>query len=175
MPSPEGLERDEEEKDRLINSLVEVRREIVQLADSLPRSMQTEVFLGTWSASELLAHLAGWDHTNMDAAQEVMAGRVPSFFAHHDRNWASYNEALVARFRRNDFGRLVRDVERSHRELIRCLEAIPAAEIDRDRGLRSRGWKVTIGRLLRAERQDEIEHLEQLRAFASQGPGGRGG
>jgi len=50
-------------------------------------------------------------------------------------------------------------------QLIAYLRAVPAAEFNRDRGLRAGRYKVTIARLLRAETDDERKHCAQIREF----------
>jgi hypothetical protein len=50
-----------------------------------------------------------------------------------------------------------------------ALDALPAGELIRDRGVRSpRGRKVTVAMLLSAEAGDERKHGEQIRTFATQ-------
>ena len=144
-------------KDEIISGLAEVRRKILDVASSLPADRQGEVFLGAWSTREVLAHLAGWDITNLEAVKEILAGQRQSFREHYDRDWASYNARLVGEYGREDFGELVALVEESHRELIDFLEAIPA-----DTYIKKR----TIGTLLGAEVEDEQVHHGQLKVFA---------
>ena len=42
------------------------RRKILDAASSPSPEQQDEVFLGIWSVKDPLAHLAGWDVTNID-------------------------------------------------------------------------------------------------------------
>jgi hypothetical protein len=42
------------------------------------------------------------------------------------------------------------------------LQKIPAEDLKRDTGVRARGIKVTIARLLQAELEDETTHFEQI-------------
>ena len=115
------------------------------------------MFLGTWSVKDLLAHLVGWDYTNLQAVQEILAGQKPSFFQHYDRDWRSYNAQLVAEYKRDDFSELVAIVEASHRELIDFLQTAPVDEYIRKRRIAS---------LLRTEIKDEEEHHKQVLAFS---------
>jgi hypothetical protein len=157
--------RDQATRDEIITGLVEARECILAAASAVPPAKQDEVFLGVWSMKELLAHLVGWDHANLQAAQEILGNRLPSFYAHRDRGWKSYNESLVARYKREDYAELLVSVEDSHRELIDYLRTVPAEEFDRDRGLRAGRYKVTIARLLRAETDDEKQHCAQIQEF----------
>jgi hypothetical protein len=148
------------EKDGLIGGLRAARKKILDAVRSLSPAQQDEVFLGEWSVKDLLAHLVGWDYTNQEAVGEILAGQKPSFWAHYDRDWRSYNAQLVAEYRRESFAEMVAAVERSHRALIEYLEKIPADEYLK---------RKPIGTLLRVEASDEEEHHRQIEAFAAIG------
>lgn len=150
----------------LFLKLIETRRNILQAAESLPIEQQRQVFLGSWSARELLAHLAGWDITNLEAAQSVMDGKLPGFYEYVDKDWQTYNAVLVERYGRETFVDQILLAQQTHQQLMDYLAALPAVELWKDRGVRARGWKVTIGRLLEAELGDEEVHLHQIREFA---------
>ena len=152
-------------KDKVIAALVEARRKILEAAAALPPAKQDEVFLGVWSVRDLLAHLVGWDYTNLAAVQEILAGQLPSFYAHHDRDWRTYNAGLVAKHRQEDFAALLAAVQDSHQRLVDFLRTVPAEEFGKDRGLRFRGYRVTIARLLQAEASDEEVHYKQIQAW----------
>ncbi len=159
----------ERKKDELIAGLAEVRERILATASSLSARQQDQIFLGSWSPRDLLAHLAGWDDTNLRAVKEILAGKLPSFYAHHDPDWATYNARLVAEYGRQDFEELLALLRETHGRLLGFLEDLPAGEFWQDRGIRVRGWRVTIGRLLEVEREDEEEHFAQLERFANTG------
>ena len=143
-------------KDEVIGGLVGARTKILHAVRLLSQTQQDEAFLDEWSVKDLLAHLVGWDHTNREAVGQILAGTKPSFWAHYDRDWQSYNARLVAEHRREDFAEMIAMVEQSHRELIDYLQAIPADEYVK---------RKPIGTLLRAEASDEEEHYRQIEAF----------
>jgi hypothetical protein len=153
-------------KDNIISALTRARRKILKVARTLPPEKQGEVFLGVWSARELLAHLVGWDHTNIAATKSILAGELPEFYAHHDRDWASYNAFLVEKYSVEDYPELLHSVEDSHRALVDLLGTVPADEFEKDRGVRYNRYKVTIARLLEVEAEDEEEHYRQIKEFA---------
>jgi len=156
-------------KDIVISELVEARRKILDVASSLSPAQQDEVFLGVWSVEDLLAHLVGWDFANLEAAQAILIGKVPAFYSHHDRDWQTFNARLVAEYKKDKFADLLASAEDSHQKLTDFLESIPAEEFDKDRGVRFKGYKVTIARLLQVEAKDEEEHYTQIKKFASYG------
>jgi len=159
----------DERKTELIAGLQDVRERILALASTLSESNQEAVYLGIWSSKELLAHLAGWDETNLSAAREVLTGQIPSFYEHHNKDWSAYNARLVSKYGRDSFAELVALVRETHGRLIAFIRDLPASELWNDSGIRARGWKVTIGRLLEAERKDEEAHYGQLKRFVETG------
>jgi hypothetical protein len=158
-----------EQKSKLITELKDVRERIIDLALSLDPEGREVAYLGSWSAREMLAHLAGWDETNICAAEEILAGELPGFYEFIDKDWSSYNAMLVEDYSRDNFEDLISLVEQTHAKLVDEVTAIPAVEIWNDRGIRAREWKVTIGSLLTAELQDEEEHYWQLKTFVEDG------
>ena len=65
------MSKAEAQKEALLAGLAQVRAAILATAVSLSPALQEQVFLGTWSIKELLAHLVGWDYANMEAVQAV--------------------------------------------------------------------------------------------------------
>jgi hypothetical protein len=152
-------------KGEVLSRLAESRQRVLLSASALPPERRDTVFLGEWSVKDLLAHLIGWDFANQEAAEAILAGRLPGFYAHHDRDWRTYNARLVAEHRREDFAELLDAIRDSHRRLLEYLQTIPADEFVRDRGLRYKGWRVILSAVLQAEASDEEEHHRQLEAF----------
>lgn len=156
------------QKDGLILGLTEVRRNILDEAGAISVEKQGQVFLGVWSVRDLLAHLAGWDFTNLEAAKDVLTGKLPKFYAHHGRDWKTYNAMLVEKHKRENFADLLALVRASHQQLIDFLKTVSAEAFTRDTGVRAGGYKVTIARLLQAEIKDEKIHLQQIRDFRAE-------
>ena len=152
-------------KDAIISGLIEVRRKILDAVAALSPAQHAPIFLGSWSVKDLLAHLVGWDVTNLKAIKAVRAGKLPDFYAYADRDWKTYNARLVARYKKNDFGELVSSLQTAHQRLIDFLQAVPAEEFSQDTGVRFKGIKVTIAYLLKAELKDEQVHHAQIEAF----------
>lgn len=55
----------------------------------------------------------------------------------------------------------------SHQNLIDLIQTIPAEEFEQDYGVRYKGYKVTIARLLQAELKDEKVHYTQMEMFVN--------
>jgi hypothetical protein len=155
-------------KQKILSELIEIRRAILDTTAKLSTEARSTVFLGSWTLKDLLAHLAGWDFTNLAAVKDIRAGNLPEFYARYDKDWKTYNAELVAKYKRDDFDELLAFVHDSQRQLIEYLQTIPAEAFEKDFGVRSgRGTRVTIARLLQAEWKDEQEHLQQIRDLSA--------
>ncbi len=152
-------------KDQIVTGLMQARKKILDAASSLSPEQQDKVFLGVWSVKDLMAHLVGWDYTNIQAVKELVTGKLPSFYAYHDRDWKTYNARLVEEYRKDDFAELVSSVSKSHQTLIDFLNTVPAEEFEKDRSVRFKGYKVTIARVLQVEINDEKVHYNQIKQF----------
>lgn len=161
MPTPPHILR----KDKILSTLFETRQNILAEASGLSDAEQDQIFLGIWSIKDLLAHLIGWDKTNLDAVKSVMRGDVPSFYEHRDPDWRTYNAILVKRYKKDSFKELVTRAKDTQKKLIEFLRTIPPEHFNKDFGVRFRGYKVTIQRLLEAETEDEQTHLQQIIDF----------
>ncbi len=154
-------------KDALLAEIAGTRQKILAAAAEIPPVLRFESFVGKWNVMDLLAHMAGWDDANREALDAVRAGQLPEFYRHAERNWVTFNDLLVSKYRENDFDALTAKVRATHRQLLEALEAVPAEDFTRDFGVRFRKYKVTIDRLLRAELHDEKEHLAQINRAAA--------
>ena len=152
-------------KEWIINEMLRVRSELLTEVAALSRKERDMVFLGIWSVRELLAHLAGWDFANLEAAKSILTGKLPSFYEHRDRDWQTYNAMLVKKYRRNTFREIRATLKDSQKKLVGYLQTIPPEYFNRDFGVRFRGYKVTIQRLLEADVKDVRIHHQQIVDF----------
>jgi hypothetical protein len=168
--SPTMTGTPEAKKQKLLADLAAARHEVLAAAMALRPEEQDTPFLGTWSAHDIVAHLVGWDHANQAAIEAIRAGRLPAFYDHYDRDWRTFNAGLVARHKQETMEDTVTLAQASHQALLAALDAVPAADLSRDYGVRSSGRRrVTIAMLLSVEARDEHEHAGQIRAFAARG------
>jgi len=149
-------------KDQILSALIETRQHIIHQAREISAKDRDRVFLGIWSVKDLLAHLVGWDHSDLEAVNAVMSGRLPAFYEYHDHDWKKYNSILVAKYKRSSFRELMSALDHSHSELVEFLKTVPAEIFNKDFGVRFRGYKVTVQRLLESETKDEQTHSRQI-------------
>ena len=162
---PSSVTKAQLRKDELIADLIETRRKIVDITLSFSPTEQDEVFLGIWSIKDLLAHLIGWLEANRMAAKAIRSCKLPAFYAYKDRDWQTYNARLVRKYKRDSLAELMSALQDSHQKLIGLIQTIPAEELEQDYGVRYKGYKVTIARLLQAELKDEKVHYSQMEMF----------
>lgn len=153
-------------KEQIISALVDVRRSLLDCARGFSEEEARRTFRGEWSVLDLLAHLTGWDHANEEAIGAVVTGRMPRFYKFKDPDWKGYNAVLVRKYRLETLPAQIGQAAFSHALLIEELGSVAPEDIDRDSGLRYKGWKITVRRLMEAEGKDEAVHLEQLREYA---------
>jgi hypothetical protein len=163
-----------EKSSTLLSGLTSARSSILQYVETIPPDREDEVFLGIWSIKDLLAHLEGWDHTNLQAIQEILAGKPPTFFQFADRDWQRYNQTLVQRYRRDSLDEQLANQDRSHQQLMLFLESLPAQELVNGKVKRDNGRTITIRNLILSETRDELQHAEQIRGYFGMGKNGGG-
>jgi hypothetical protein len=149
----------------LIDDLIAVRASLLAAVRELPPDCLDEPCIGTWAVKDLLAHLIGWDETNLQAVKDILAGQRPSFFQYYDPDWRSYNASLVKTYRIEPFQTLLAEAAKSHSHLVEFLQSLPAEAILQGKSPREQGRSVTIRNLLRAEAADERKHCIQVQEF----------
>ncbi len=161
----------EKQKRELIDGLVNARRSNMEAVQALPGDCLDEIFLGSWSVKDLIAHLIGWDYTNLQAIQEIISNQVPSFLRYSDKDWQSYNRTLVARHRVEPFTSLLAAAEQSHLELVSYLDTLAPEVVVLGKAKQERGRSITIRNLLRVEARDECKHAGQIMEYFHPGGG----
>ena len=156
---------EDKKKAALLDGLRQVRSEIQAAAQRFHPGEETIPFVGVWSLLDLLAHLAGWDVANRQAAREILSGASPSFYAYQGKDWVKFNALLVGQYRVNSLVEMLEVVAQTHQALLFDLEALKAQDLFADHGVRRGNYRVIISRLLEAERKDEVRHLQQLVEF----------
>jgi hypothetical protein len=115
-----------------------------------------------------MAHLIGWLEANRKAVKDIRSGKLPEFYAYKDRDWQTYNALLVSKYKRGSLAKLMSTMQIFHQKLMDLIQTIPAEEYEQDYGVRFKGYKVTIARLLQAELKDEKVHYTQMEMFKNQ-------
>ncbi len=154
------------EKTALMGAFHVNRLALIECARGWPQDKAGEIFLGSWSLLDLLAHLAGWDEANYTSVAAVQAGKLPEYYIHHNTDWRKFNAILVTLFREPSLEQQIARVMGTFKKLEDCLAALDVQAFYRDYGVRFRSYKVIISRLIESELKDERVHLEQMSRYA---------
>jgi len=158
----------------LVNAFEGTREALLREADAIPPELRTTPFVGHWNLMDLLAHLVGWDYTNIEAIEQLGAGLTPTFYSHYDPGWAAYNQQLIDRYGGDDWQALRDALVLSQGAVVAKLRLLPATEMAREHRDPGRRRPMTVAGILRAAIRDEREHLVQVRAFGDSQRMGRG-
>jgi hypothetical protein len=153
------------EKSALMSAFQNNRQALFDCARGWPADREREIFLGSWSVLDLLAHMSGWDEAYLEAFSALRSGKLPEFYTHRDADWRSYNALLVKQYRRPTLARQIALLQATFRKVSKVLSNMEADEIFRDSGVRYRGYKLIPARLVESDLKDERVHLEQIRQF----------
>jgi hypothetical protein len=104
---------------------METRQKLLAEVSNLSKEQCEQVFLGIWSVNDVLAHMIGWDVTNLDAMKSVQVGQVPAFYEHKDRDWQTYNAMLVKKHKKGSTENLLVSMKTSQDILMKFLQAVP--------------------------------------------------
>ena len=113
------------QKEELLRNLDREYRTFLQTVEGIDESGLTEVWLGTWSIREIVAHLSGW-HREIGAGLERMARGERPFpeginFDEVD-NWNAKFASAVQGMRAAD---VLRELEKTHAYFVRAAELVP--------------------------------------------------
>ena len=149
-----------------IDIFIRTREELLREADAVPPRLRTTPFVGRWNLMDLLAHLIGWDYTNVNAIEELKTGSIPAFYAQYDPGWASYNQQLIDRHGAEDWDELRGALRQSQEAVVGMLRLLTQEELSRELADPGRPRRpVTIAAIVLAAIGDERDHTRQIRAF----------
>ena len=146
-------------KEELLNEAAREYKSFHEALQGLNESQMTEVWLGTWSVKDIVAHIAGW-HEEMGPALERLArGERPI------REGVSYDDvdAWNARFASARRGTPVADVllelDKTHEYFLRAAAGVPGDRFQ----VGKTAWKIVDQNTAHHYR----EHADQVRAWRS--------
>jgi hypothetical protein len=85
-----------------------------------------EVWLGTWSVKEIVAHMTGWLREMRPALERLARGErpIPAGVSYDDVD--AWNARFAAVARGQEFADLLLDLDRSHEEFMQAADHVPA-------------------------------------------------
>lgn len=159
----------------LVDAFLRGRELLLRVAGEVPPELRTTPFVGHWNLMDVLAHLVGWDYTNVNAIEALKAGSVPDFYRQYDPGWASYNRQLIDRYGAADWDDLQAALAQSQAAVTQMLGLLTEEDLTKELSEpeRFRRRPITIAGILQAAIRDEREHTRQIREFVDSQRRGR--
>ena len=116
----------------------------------------------SWTAKDLLAHLAAWDRWMHRTMRDMVAGEDPDFSVLKD--FDESNAAFVEPWRGSSLGVVMSEVEQARREWIAWLEGLPEETFYQQRSYGKQEWSFFVVPL-RVIWEHDAEHAEQIASW----------
>lgn len=132
---------------------------LLATAQGLDERAMSEVFYGTWSAKDLIAHISGWQHTMTGAIERMARGERPTPEGVDYGDADAWNAKFAAAMAPQSGPTVIADFKQSFANYIRAAKALPEDRF---------GEGKTVNRLLDSSGFGHYaEHLPALQDFAS--------
>ena len=112
------------DKATLLQEADETFSELRQAVDGLDDTRLTRVWLGTWSAREILIHISGWHTEMIPALGRIARGEAPYPAGTYD-DFDAWNARFVERKRGVKLADVLAELDVSHRDFMRAAAAVP--------------------------------------------------
>jgi hypothetical protein len=144
-------------KEELLQAAAREYRTFHEALRGLNEERLAEVWLGTWSVREIVAHISGWHHELAPALLRLARGErpIPEGVSYDDVD--AWNATLVAAARDKPVAQVLLDLDRSHEEFMRAAMAVPAERYQPGKT----AWKIVDG----STAHHYKEHGDQVRAW----------
>ena len=147
-------------KQDLLNEAAREYKAFHEAIQGLNEAHMTEVWLGTWSVKDIVAHISGW-HREMGPALERLARGerpVPAGVSYDD--FDAWNATFTAAKRAEPVADVLLDLDKSHEDFMHA-----AAQVPEDRFVSGKtAWKIVDGNSAHHYR----EHAQQIRAWRAE-------
>ena len=153
------LTKEPETKDELLNQAARDYKAFHETLAGLNEEHMNEVWLGTWSIKDIVAHVSGW-HREMGPALERLARGekpIPQGVSYDDTD--AWNAKFAAARRSEPVADVLLEFDKSHEYFMHAAAGVPA-----DRFVPGKtAWKIVDGNSAHHYR----EHAEQILAWRS--------
>ena len=146
-------------KDELLNEAAREYKALHEALQGLNEEQMTQVWLGTWSVRDIVAHIAGW-HREMGPALERMArGERPVAEGVSYDDIDAWNERFAAARRSTAVADVLLELDKSHAYFLKMAAAVPGDRFQPGKT----AWKIVD----QNGGHHYHEHGEQIRAWRS--------
>ena len=147
------------DKPTVINEVQTGFSKVLAAVDGLDEHAMSQVFFGTWSAKDILAHLAGWQHTMTNAMERMGRGERPTPEGVDYSDADGWNAKFAAAMAPQNATTVIADLKQSFANYLRAAKALPDDRF---------GEGKTVNKLLDASGYGHYaEHLPALQDLAA--------
>lgn len=144
-------------KDELLNQAAREYKAFHEALQGLNEEHMTEVWLGTWSVKDIVAHISGWHREIGPALERLARGEkpVPAGVSYDDVD--AWNEKFAGARRDADVAEVLLEFDKSHEYFLHAAAEVPEERFQRGKT----AWKLVDQNSAHHYR----EHAEQVRAW----------
>ncbi|MBU7033968.1 MAG: DinB family protein [Theionarchaea archaeon] len=142
------------QKEALLIEMKVSIQNLLKAAQSIEK-FESTVVTGTWTAREILSHVAAWDLFFADMSKRMVKGEPLPEWPDFDE----FNKEAVLERKNKTKDQLVEEVRRARDIYVRFIEEQPGELI-----FNSRGYEFTVGSLAKDIIGHDNHHLKQLTA-----------
>jgi hypothetical protein len=146
-------------KEELLNEAAREYKALHEALQGLNEEQMTEVWLGTWSVRDIVAHIAGWHREMAPALARMARGErpVPEGVSYDDVD--AWNERFAAARRGTAVADVLLELDKTHEDFLKAADAVPRERFQPGKT----AWKIVDQNSGHHYR----EHAEQIRAWRS--------
>ena len=147
-------------KQDLLNAAAREYKTFHETIQGLNEQHMTEVWLGTWSVRDIVAHITGWHREMVPALERIARGErpVPAGVSYEDVD--GWNAKFAAAKRDMAVADVLQEFDESHEAFMHA-----AAQVPDDRFVEGKtAWKIVDGN----SAHHYHEHAEQIRAWRAE-------
>jgi hypothetical protein len=144
-------------KEELLNEAAREYKAFHEALQGLNEAQMTEVWLGTWSVKDIVAHIAGWHEEMGPALERLSRGErpIPTGVSYDDVD--AWNARFAAARRGTPVADVLLELDKTHEYFLRAAAGVPADRFQ----LGKTAWKIVDQNTAHHYR----EHAEQIRAW----------
>ena len=144
-------------KDELLLTAAREYKAFHEALHGLNEEQMAEVWLGTWSVKEIVAHVSGWHRELLPVLERLARGErpVPASVSYDDVD--AWNARFAGAAKDREITDLLLDLDRAHEDFMRVADRIPAARFQPGKT----AYRTVDGVTAHHYR----EHSEQIRAW----------
>ncbi|MBU7024688.1 MAG: DinB family protein [Theionarchaea archaeon] len=142
-----------DQKEALLTEMKASIETLLEAAQTIKEFESTSV-TGTWTAKEVLCHVAAWDLFFTDMSRNMVKGEPLPEWPDFDE----FNKRAVLERRNETKEQLIEEVRETRGAYIKFIQEQPGEEI-----FNSRGYEFTVGSLARDIMGHDTHHLKQLK------------